>query len=68
MTFITQCDACGLPINPSTGDTFPRDRATFVELQRSDAPEHQRHYHRTPECWGVIRDALLAAEQAAQRP
>lgn len=64
MTFVMRCDACGRPIDPGEGDTFPRDRAVFVELQSSDTPERQHHYHRTTECWGRIRDALVEAEQS----
>lgn len=67
MTLITRCDACGKPIQPGDDEAVPRDRNVFVELQASDAPNRRRHYHRTPECWDVVRNGLLVAEQTARQ-
>lgn len=63
MSFIMRCDACNKRIEPEEGEAVPKDRTTYVELEHSDLPNRRRHYHRTPECWGAVKDGLLAAEE-----
>lgn len=66
MSFIMRCDACNKRIEPEEGEAFPKDKTTYVEMQTSDTPNRRRHYHHKPECWGAVKDALLAAENAVE--
>lgn len=66
MSFIMRCDACNKRIDPDEGETYTKDPTKVVELQTSDDPSRRRHYHHKPECWGAVKDAMLAAEEAAQ--